>query len=433
MGKSSEISGFYKLSPRERARLVKEFASLTEDEAALLAKSSALPLDVANRMIENVVGTFELPLGIATNFLIDGQDHLVPFALEEPSVVAAASNLAKIARAKGGFTTSATDPIMIGQVQLVNVSDPFGARLTIMQHKDDIVKMCNEKDPMLVKFGGGVKDITVRVLDTPQGPMVVTHLLVDTRDAMGANAVNTMAEAVAPFLERITGGKVYLRIISNLATYRLARAKAVFSKEELGGPEVVDGMISAWAFAYADPYRCATHNKGIMNGVSAVVIATGNDFRAIESGAHSYASFLGAHHHDSWGGMTYKPLTRYEKNKDGDLVGSIEIPVAVGLVGGATKVHPLAKVNVKILGVKSAQELGRILAAVGLAQNAAAMRALATEGIQRGHMTLHARTIAMSIGATPQEADEIVRRLVAEKAVRMDRAQEVLAEIRKKG
>ncbi|HLF07526.1 MAG TPA: hydroxymethylglutaryl-CoA reductase, degradative [Thermoplasmata archaeon] len=432
MGKSSDIGGFYKLTPQERARLVKEFAGLTDEEAGLMGRSAALPLDVANRMIENVVGTFELPLGIATNFQIDGRDILVPFALEEPSVVAAASNLAKITRSKGGFTTSATDPVMIGQVQLVNVSDPFGARLTIMQHKDEIVKLCNEKDPMLVKFGGGVKDITVRVLDTPQGPMVITHLLVDTRDAMGANAVNTMAEAVAPFLERITGGKVYLRIISNLATYRLARAKAVFSKEELGGPEVVDGMISAWAFAYADPYRCATHNKGIMNGVSAVVIATGNDFRAIEAGAHSYAAFLGAHHHDSWGGITYKPLTRYEKNADGDLVGTIELPVAVGLVGGATKVHPLAKVNVKILGIKTAQDLGRILAAVGLAQNAAAMRALATEGIQRGHMTLHARTIAMGIGATPEEADEVVRRLVAEKAVRMDRAQEVLAEMRSK-
>lgn len=420
MVKSSKISGFYKFSPEERMEKVKEFANLSEEEVGSIFKSG-LNMDQADRMIENVIGTFELPMGIAVNFLINNKDYLVPMAIEEPSVVAAASNAAKITRLKGGFKTSSTEQIMIAQIQLTRVSDPFGTKMTILENKDKILDIANEQDPMLIKFGGGARDIEVRVIDTIRGPIVVTHLLVDTKDAMGANAVNTMAEAVAPYLERITNGKVYLRILSNLAKYRLARGKAVFKKEAIGGEEVVDGILEAFAFAYADPYRCATHNKGIMNGVIAVVRATGNDTRAIESGAHSYASISGK----------YLPLTHYEKNSDGDLVGTIEIPMAVGLVGGATKVHPVARAAVKILGVKTARELGEVIASVGLAQNFAALKALATEGIQRGHMGLHARNVAVSAGAKGEMIEKVVEILVKEKKVRLDRAKEVLEELRK--
>jgi hydroxymethylglutaryl-CoA reductase len=421
MEKSSQISGFYKLNPKERLELVKNFADLSEEEVEALAKTGSLDMEQANRMIENVVGTFELPVGIAVNFLINGKDYLIPMAIEEPSVVAAASNAAKMARSKGGFQTSNTGPIMIGQIQLTNVKDPYGAKMTILANKEEILKLANEQDPVLVKFGGGARDLELRVVDTMKGPMVVNHLLVDCRDAMGANAVNTMAEAVAPYIEEITGGKVYLRIISNLATYRLARAKAVFEKEALGGEGVVDGVIEAYAFAAADPYRCATHNKGIMNGITAVVRATGNDTRAVEAGAHSYAAITGH----------YSPLTVWEKNSNGDLVGTIEIPTAVGLIGGATKVHPTAKAAVKILGVKTAQELGEILAAVGLAQNLGALRALATEGIQRGHMALHARNIAIMAGASKDIVDEVVNKLVARGKVRMDIAKEIIDQITK--
>jgi hydroxymethylglutaryl-CoA reductase len=421
MEKSSEISGFYKLDPKERLEIVKNFAGLTDEEVEALAKTGSLDMEQANRMIENVVGTFELPVGIAVNFLINGKDYLIPMAIEEPSVVAAASNAAKMARAKGGFQTSNTGPIMIGQIQLTNVKDPYGAKMTILAKKEDILKIANDQDPVLVKFGGGARDLEVRIVNTIKGPMVVNHLLVDCRDAMGANAVNTMAEAVAPYIEEITGGKVYLRIISNLASYRLARAKAVFEKEALGGEDVVDGVVEAYAFAAADPYRCATHNKGIMNGITAVVRATGNDTRAVEAGAHSYAAISGH----------YSPLTVWEKNSNGDLVGTIEIPTAVGLIGGATKVHPTAKAAVKILGVKTAQELGEILAAVGLAQNLGALRALATEGIQRGHMALHARNIAIMAGASKDIVDEVVKRLVERGKVRMDIAKEIIDEITK--
>jgi len=341
-------------------------------------------------------------------------------AIEDPSVVAAASNAAKIARQRGGFTTSSTDPVMIGQIQLTGVSDPEAAKSAILNKKNEIIELCNSKDPMLVKYGGGARDVEVRVISTGRGPMVITHILVDCRDAMGANAVNTMAEAIAPLIERITGGKVYLRIISNLAKHRLARAEAVFDRDLIGGEEVVEGILEAYEFAKADPFRAATHNKGVMNGISAAVIATGNDFRAIESGCHSYASMTGQ----------YQPLTSYEKDADGNLVGRIEVPMAVGLVGGATKVHPTARVNVRILGVKTANELGEIFAALGLAQNFAALRALATEGIQRGHMSLHARNIATSVGAIGDEIDKVVEILVRERSVRMDRAEEVLRDLR---
>ena len=417
--KTSRIPGFYKLNIEERLEKVAEFAGLNEEEKQLLLKQG-LSLEIADRMIENVIGTFELPLGIATNFLIDGRDYLIPMAIEEPSVVAAASNAAKMARVKGGFVTDVTDPVMIGQVQITKVKNPFAAKMEILRNKDEIIEKANEQDSMLVKLGGGCKDLEVRVIDTMLGAMVVVHLLVDVRDAMGANAVNTMAEAVAPLLEKLSGGKVRLRIVSNLARYRLARAKAVFAKDAIGGEDAVEGIMQAYAFAKADPFRCATHNKGIMNGVSAVVIATGNDFRAVEAGAHSYAAFHGG----------YKPLTCYEVNDDGDLVGTIEIPTAVGIVGGATRVNPLARICLKILGVEKAEDLSRILAAVGLAQNFAALRALATEGIQRGHMELHARNLAITAGATAEEVDRIVDIMVRERRIKMDYAKELLKKLR---
>ena len=419
--KSSDLSGFYKRSPEERWKAIREFGELTDAEIDVIRSTGALKFDQVDRMIENVVGSMPLPLGIAVNFRIDGRDYLVPMAIEEPSVVAAASNAAKMAREKGGFTTSSTGPVMIGQIQLVGLPDPHGSRFTILAHRDEILSIANEKDPLLVKLGGGAKDVEVRVVSTPRGPMVVTHLLVDCRDAMGANAVNTMAEAVAPHLEAWTGGRVYLRIISNLAVKRLARARAVFSKEAIGGEEVVDGILEAFAFADSDPFRCATHNKGIMNGIDAVVVATGNDWRAIEAGAHAYAA---------WKSDGYRSLTTWESDGNGDLVGTIELPLAVGLVGGATAVHPTAKANVHLLGVKTAQELAGVIAAVGLAQNFAALRALATEGIQRGHMSLHARNIAASVGAAGDEVDRVAEVLVKERKVRMDRAKEVLAELR---
>ncbi|MCS4541613.1 MAG: hydroxymethylglutaryl-CoA reductase, degradative [Euryarchaeota archaeon] len=414
MGKSSQISGFYKLSTQERAKIVKEFANLTDEEVGLIRATGALKLEQADRMIENVIGVMPVPLGIAVNFLINGKDYLIPMAIEEPSVVAAASNAAKMARVKGGFTTNSTAPIMIGQIQAVHVVDPHRAKLEILSAKEEIIKKANEQDPILVSLGGGAKDIEVKVIDTITGQMVITELLVDCRDAMGANAVNTMAEAVTPLIEKITLGKVYLRIISNLATKRLARAKAIFAKEALGGEEVVDGIIEAYAFAAADPYRCATHNKGIMNGITAVVLATGNDTRAIEAGAHAYAARSGQ----------YIPLTVWEKNNDGDLVGTIELPMAVGLVGGATASHPIAKIAIKILGVKTATELGEVIAAVGLAQNLAALKELATIGIQKGHMALHARNIAIMAGATGELIDKVAEALAKEGKVRLDRAKQ---------
>jgi hydroxymethylglutaryl-CoA reductase len=373
-------------------------------------------------MVENVIGVIQVPLGIATNFIIDGREVLIPMATEEPSVIAAASNGAKMAREAGGFLTSSTGPVMRAQIQVTGVVDPFSARQNILLHKDELTRMANEKDPMLVKYGGGVKDIEVYVIDSRVGPMVVVHLIVDCRDAMGANAVNTMAEALAPRVEEITGGRVYLRIISNLADKRLARARAVFKAEEIGGHEVVDGIIQAAALAEVDPYRAATHNKGIMNGVTAVVLATGNDTRAVEAGAHSFASISGR----------YQSLTHYEKNKDGDLVGTIELPVAVGLVGGATRVHPVAKSTVKILGVKSADDLSRIIAAVGLCQNFAALRALASEGIQRGHMSLHAKNVAVQAGAKCDLIEVVAARMAAERRINVDRAAELIAELEQK-
>ncbi|RZN60384.1 MAG: hydroxymethylglutaryl-CoA reductase, degradative [Thermoproteota archaeon] len=422
MERTSRIPGFYKLPVEERVKIVKEFAGLTDEEASLLMKAGNLDISVADRMIENVIGTWPLPLGIATNFLINGRDYLIPMAIEEPSVVAAASNAAKMAREGGGFFASSTDPIMISQIQLVKVKDAEEARNAILAEKQRILEIANERDPVLVRLGGGARDLEVRIIDTIMGKMVITHLIVDVRDAMGANVVNTMAEAVAPFIERITGGRVYLRILSNLADRRLASARAVWKKEEIGGDEVVEGILYAYAFAEADPYRAATHNKGIMNGIIAVARATGQDTRAIEAGAHSYAARNGR----------YTSLSRFWRNEDGDLEGFLEMPLAVGIVGGVANVHPIARIALKILGVKSARELSEVMVAVGLAQNFAALRALATEGIQAGHMKLHARNIAMAAGATPDIVDEVVERMLREKTIRIDVAKRIIEEIRSK-
>jgi len=430
--RTSEVSGFYKRSIEERRAFVREWAGLTEDEARAFEFPPGIDPGTIDRMIENVIGVMPMPLGVATNFRINGKEYLVPMAIEEPSVVAAASNAAKVARATGGFAAQTTSPVMIGQVQILDVPDPVAARLRLLDRKDDLLAAANAKDPVLVKFGGGAKDLEVRILASPRGQMIIVHLLVDARDAGGMNAVNTMCEALAPEFARLTGGRVVLRIISNLAIHRLARAHATFPAEllrtaEASGPEVVDAILDAYALAVADPFRCATHNKGIMNGISSVVIATGNDFRAIESGAHSYSAWRAG---ESDAATVLQPLTTYEKDKDGNLVGSIEVPAPVGLIGGATAVHPTAKANVKILGVKTARELGEVLAAVGLAQNFSALRALATEGIQRGHMELHARNMAASAGARPDEVDRVVDRLVKERQVRFDRAKAILDELR---
>ena len=422
---SSRLPEFYKLSPAARVARVQEFAGLTDDEAATLPRADALTLAQADKMIENVVGVYSLPLGIATNFLVNGRDYLVPMAIEEPSVVAAASHAARLLREGGGVTAIASDPLMIGQVQLLGIADPHGAAVALLAAKAEVLALANQQDPLLVSVGGGAKDVEVRVLEhTAAGPMVIVHLIVDVRDAMGANAVNTMAEAVAPRLAEIARGEFRLRIISNLADKRLVRARGVVPREALAtetlaGEQVVQGIVEAAAFAATDPYRAATHNKGIMNGIDAVVVATGNDWRAIEAGAHAYAAR----------GGRYTSLSAWERDAAGDLVGTLELPLAVGIVGGATKVHPTARLALKVLGVKTARELAEVVAAVGLAQNLGALRALATEGIQRGHMALHARQMAIAAGATGELVDVVAARLVREKRIRLDRAGEILREV----
>lgn len=413
--RNSSYSGFFKLPMEKRLSEVAEFASLTEEERGILSSADSLDADKADHMIENVIGKFALPMGVAINFTINGRDVIIPMVCEEPSVVAACSNAAKMARPSGGFKASSSGNVMIAQIQVMGVPTPSASKSMILEKKGEIIRICNEKDPVLVKMGGGVKDVEVRIIETLEGTMVIVHLLIDTGDAMGANAVNTMAEAVAPYIEEITGGSVELRILSNLADHRLVRARAVWKKEDIGGQEVVDKILNAYAFAEADSYRAATHNKGIMNGIVPVVIATGNDTRAIESGAHSYAARKGR----------YTSLTTWEKDENGDLVGSIEMPMAVGLVGGATKIHPAAKTAVKILGIDTAAELGQIIACAGLANNLAAMKALATEGIQRGHMPLHARNLANTVGAKGEVLEIIVKQMVREKKVRIEYAQEL--------
>jgi len=422
MVSNSRIEGFHKLSREERLKLVAEMTNLSEEEVELLSDPGEVDMHILEHMIENVIGAIPIPVGIATNFKVNGKDYLIPMAIEEPSVVAAASNAAKGARDLGGFKATATDPVMIGQIQIVKIKDPEAGIKKIVAEKAKLIEEANTVDPMLVKVGGGAKDILVRKIDSMTGPMVIVQLLVDVRDAMGANAVNTMAEKLAPGLEKLTGGRVILRILSNLAMYRLGRASATWSKDFLGGADVVDGIIEAYSFAAADIFRCATHNKGIMNGIVSVALATGNDTRALEAGAHSFAAVHGG----------YQPLTQWRKEKNGDLTGTIELPLAVGLIGGATKSHPVARTNLKILGVESSTEFAMVLASVGLAQNLAAIRALASEGIQKGHMKLHAKNIAASAGAPQELVEEIAERLIKEGKIRMDRAQEILAELTKR-
>ena len=416
--KTSKISGFYKMPVEKRLELVKKFSDLNNEEIELF--KSCLNMDIADRMIENVLGTFELPLGIAVNFKINGKDYLVPMVIEESSVVAAASNAAKIARIHSGFKTECTDPLMIGQIQLLYVDDVAGAAQKIIDKKKEILHLANEQDKVLVKFGGGAKDIEVRILDSPLGKMIVTHLIVDVRDAMGANAVNTMCEALAPMLEEISGGKVRLKILSNLADKRIVKAKAVFDKEKLGGEKIVDAFLESYTLAAIDPYRAATHNKGIMNGIDSLIIATGNDFRAIEAGAHAYAARNGQ----------YNSLSHYYKDKNGNLVGELELPMAIGIIGGAGNIHPKAKLCKKILGIKTAKELAEIVVSLGLAQNFAAVFALSTVGIQKGHMSLHAKNIAVMAGATGDEIDKVADQMVKEGKIKLDRAEEILKEIR---
>lgn len=418
---TSRLSGFRDLTIDERREKVIAEAALKPDQLDALSPESGLSLDQANHMVENAIGVLGIPIGIATNFTVNGRDVLVPMATEEPSVVAAASNLARMTRHHGGFVTSSTSPLMQAQVQVLDVVDPVAARLRLLEARQELTDLANAQDPQLVRFGGGVVDVIVRVVPSSRQTYVVLHIVVDVRDAMGANAVNTMAEAIAPRVAEIAGGRSLLRILTNKADLRVTRVRAVFDADALGGPEVVENMVDAAELAVVDPYRAATHNKGIMNGVTAVVLATGNDTRAVEAGAHSHAV-------DKHG--QYTSMSRFEKDVDGNLVGTLELPMPVGLVGGATKVHPVAQANVAVLGVETAAELAEIILAVGLAQNAGAVRALATEGIQRGHMSLHARNIAVTAGAELGEIDEVVARMIAEKGVRTEFAEQVLAELR---
>ncbi len=421
--RTSRLSGFYKLGRDERLAEVKAVSGLDDAGVEALKASSALPFELLDRLVENAIGGFTVPIGIATNMIVDGRDVLIPMATEESSVIAAVGNTARQCRDTGGFFTSISGTEMIAQIQMVKLSDPWSARARILEKKAEIADICNSCDPILVKLGGGFRDLEVRIIDGRTGPMVVVHIIVDTRDAMGANAVNTMAETLAPTLAAWTGGRHHLRILSNLADRRVARARAVWRKDEIGGADVVEGIVLAADFADNDPYRAATHNKGIMNGVSAVTLATGNDTRAIEAGAHAFAARTGQ----------YRSLSRYEITPEGDLAGSVELPLALGLVGGATKVHPTAQACLKIMGVGSAAELSRIVAAVGLAQNFGALKALATVGIQKGHMTLHAQNVAIAVGATGDEIAEVARRLAETHTVRQDVAEAILAELRGKG
>ncbi|MGB0229279.1 MAG: hydroxymethylglutaryl-CoA reductase, degradative [bacterium] len=412
--------GFHRLTIEERLDQIASMTELGQDEIQCLKKFGNLPEETANGMVENVIGVMGIPFGVATNLILDGKEMLVPMATEESSVIAAVCNASKQCRSSGGVTSSVSGSEMIAQIQLLGLSNPHYARQVLLEKKEIIRELCDATDPLLLENGGGFRDLEVRILETRGGTMVILHLIVDTQDAMGANAVNSMAESLAPKIEEWTGGRVNLRILSNLADRRLARARAVWNLEDLGGEQVRDDMLAASWFAEADPYRAATHNKGIMNGVSAVALVTGNDTRALEAGAHAYASRSGR----------YTSLSRWETDGTGNLVGSLEMPMAVGLIGGATRVHPIAKIALKILGVNKAEDLARVMAAVGLVQNYAALKALATTGIQKGHMALHSKNVAMMAGAVGDEVDLLAKRLVEIGKIRTDAAEEELAKIR---
>ena len=415
----SSISKFFEKSRKDRLNIIANFANLTSDELDILqSDNGGISFDKADKMVENAIGTFSLPLGIATNFKINGKDYVVPMVIEEPSVIAAASKGAKIARIKGGFEVTADESFSIGQIQMLDV-DISSAILQIKNSSNEILQLANSKSNTLSKMGKGAKEVSCKEIDTPSGKMLIVELLIDVGDAMGANVTNTMCESVSPLIEKITGGRALLRILSNYSTRRLVKAKAVFEKEAVGGEKVVDNIISAFEFADNDVYRAVTHNKGVMNGTIAVANAVGQDSRAIEAAANAYAAKSGK----------YRSLSKWSKDNDGNLVGILEIPLSVGIVGGIANVHPVAKVCTKILGVLSAQELACVMTATGLAQNYSAIRALATEGIQKGHMRLHARNLAAAAGATPEQIDEIVQKMIEEKKISLDRAKELLEQI----
>lgn len=419
-GPTSRIPGFHELDPARRLDEAARLTGLGDEQKAHLLEAGAALLGLADNLSENVVGTMNVPLGVATNLIVDGVDVLVPMATEESSVVAAVCNAARQCRETGGVATSWTGPQMIAQIQILGLGDPAHARLCILERVEEVRELCDGCDPVLRRLGGDFRDIEVRQLDTRVGPMLIVHLVVDVRDAMGANAVNTMAETLAPHFEQWTGGRVSLRILSNLADRRLVRARALFRADTIGGAEVRDGVVAASAFAEADPYRAATHNKGIMNGVSAVMLATGNDTRAVEAGAHAYAARSGR----------YTALSRWEATAEGDLAGVLEMPLAAGIVGGATKVHPTAQAALAIMGATSAERLARVACAVGLVQNFAALKALATTGIQAGHMRLHARNLAIAAGAEGDEIGAVAAAIVSRRAIRHDAAEEELARLR---
>ena len=418
-GFRSDISGFYKLTLNDRQNKLAQIVNLDQDEIKLLKTLGYFTADQIDTLIENVVGSYQLPMGVALNFKVNGKNYIIPMVIEEPSVIAAASNMAKVARKLGGFQSEKVKSVMISQIQLTNVQNIESAKEKLLNNKEHILDIANEQDPLLTKLGGGAFDVEVREIDTRKGKMIILHLLVDVLDAMGANVVNTMAEAVSPYIEKLCGAKIYLRIVSNLTTQRLAKCRAVFDKDLLGGENVVEGILNAYEFALADPYRATTHNKGIMNGVVALAQATGNDTRAIEAGAHAYASL----------GGNYRPLTKFELDSEGNLVGEIEIPLALGIIGGLTRNHHMARLALKILNVESAEELSQVAAALGLAQNVGALRALASEGIQKGHMSLHSRNIAKLAGVPDCLVEEVAKKIVEDKKIRVDYAKEVLKEI----
>ena len=409
----SRISGFYKLDLKSRQEKIKAASDLSKEDVEAFSEEG-LTFDMADNMVENVIGLFQLPVGVALNFIINDVDYLIPMVTEEPSVIAAASNAAKMIRSGGGFNASATEPIMVGQIQVLNAKK--NALDIINSKKTGYMEFLRSVDPTLVKFGGGVRDITARYVKD----MFIIHVHVNVADAMGANAVNTMCEKLSPKITEDIGGEIILKILSNFAVERTATAKAVVPKEAVGGEKIVERIIKAFELARDDIYRAVTHNKGVMNGVTAVVLATGNDTRAVEAGCHAYAAKDGV----------YTSLTKWQKNVNGDLEGEITIPVAVGLIGGATRTHPIAKKSIKLLNVKSAKELGMVLACVGLAQNLAAIRALASEGIQQGHMRLHAKNIAIIAGAKPGEIETVAIALVKSSEINVDNAKKILEELR---
>jgi len=415
----SSISKFFEKSRKERLDIVANFANLSSEDLDVLQNNNGgISYDKADKMVENAIGTFSLPLGIATNFKINGKDYVIPMVIEEPSVIAAASKGAKIARIKGGFEVTADESYSIGQIQILDVDIPLAIQ-KIDDSLNEILILANSKSNTLSKMNKGAKEISCKVIDTPSGKMLIAELLIDVGDAMGANITNTMCEAVSPLIEKITGGKTLLRILSNYSTRRIVKAKAIFEKEAVGGEKVVDNIILAFEFADNDVYRAVTHNKGIMNGIIAVANAVGQDSRAIDAAANAYAAKSGS----------YRSLSKWSKDDDGNLVGILEIPLSVGIVGGIVNVHPVAKVCTKILGALSAQELACIMTATGLAQNFSAIRALSTEGIQKGHMRLHARNLAAAAGATPEQIDEIVKKMIEEKMISLDKAKELLEQI----